>query len=140
MDLNVSLAAVCRSRLRVLDIIVVLISGGTGAAEEAPSQEQQPRRAPADVERGPELPLLSAGQHGVVEITNNGAGAPADGNEHREACGDEDDARRHGHFALFPGGGGLHLPTEWLPHLHVFLWEKSEEEFPAVRLSAETGL
>ncbi|TNN48297.1 hypothetical protein EYF80_041507 [Liparis tanakae] len=72
------------------------------AAEEPPPQEQQPRRGPADVERGPELPLLRAGQDGVVEITDNGAGAPADGNEHQEACDDEDDAGRHGHFALFP--------------------------------------
>ncbi|KAF3840978.1 hypothetical protein F7725_006840 [Dissostichus mawsoni] len=91
-DLNVGLAAVLRASLGVLHIVVLLNSGGTGAAEEPPAQDQQPCGGPAEVQRGPQLPPLSVGHDGVVEITNDGVGSPADGDQHHDACDDKDDS------------------------------------------------
>lgn len=100
--LDVRSAALHWASLGILHIIVALISGGTRAAEETPAQEQEPSWAPPNVERSPQLPPLSVGQDGVVEIPNDGVGGPADGDEHHQARNDEGDPGRDGHFTLLP--------------------------------------
>lgn len=97
--LDVRFAAVDRASFGILHVIVVLF-GRAGAAEEPPAQEQQPCGGPADVERCPELPPLSIGQDGVVEVPDDGVGGPADGDQHQEASDDEDDPWSDGYFAL----------------------------------------
>lgn len=100
LNLNVLFAGVHRASLGVPDIIVVLILGRTRAAEEPTADEEQPSSAPANVERGPQLPLLSINQGWVVEIPNDCVGRPADGDEDQDACDDEGDTCCDGHSAL----------------------------------------
>ncbi|TNN56567.1 hypothetical protein EYF80_033212 [Liparis tanakae] len=71
-----------------------------GAAEEGATQDEEPGCAPADVERGSQLPPLGVGQEGVVEIPDDGVGGPADGDEDEHAGANEDNSSGDGHFGL----------------------------------------
>lgn len=89
-----------RASLGVPNVIISDIVGGTGATEQAPSQDQNPCSSPADVERCSQLSLLCRNQGGVVEITNDGVSGPADWNKHQEAGNDEDNSSSYCHSAL----------------------------------------
>lgn len=91
----------------VLDRVLFSLLGWAGAAEEAAAKDEEAGRAPADVERGAQLPPLGVGQDGVVEIPDDGVGRPADGDEDEHAGADEHDARCDGHL-----GFGRHVLHE----------------------------
>lgn len=72
-----------------------VVFGGTVGTEEPPTQDEEGRGAPTDEERRPELTFLCARQHRVVELSHDGIGRPANGDEAQNAGNDEGDAGRH---------------------------------------------
>lgn len=59
-------------------------------AEQRPSNHQHQGRGPAYVERFSQLPFLGNIHYWVVEVSDDGIGNPAHGDEHHEASDDED--------------------------------------------------
>ncbi|XP_061902677.1 uncharacterized protein LOC133649977 [Entelurus aequoreus] len=62
--------------------------------------QQHGGRAPADVERGAELPPLSGGHQRVVEVPDDGVGRPRHGDHDEQGADDEHDARHDARFGL----------------------------------------
>lgn len=78
-------------RRRVLDGEGGLVALGAGAAaDEAAPEEQQGRGRPADVKRGPHLPLLGRRHRGVVEVPDDDVGEPAERDEDQDPAEDVD--------------------------------------------------
>lgn len=73
--------------------VAVVLCGSTGAAgsgpaeaaEQTPGQEEQHAGPPAHKDARSQLPLLSGGHQGVVEVSHDDVGRPADGDDDQEA-------------------------------------------------------
>lgn len=73
--------------------VAVVLGGSAGAARFGPAeaaeqtsrQEEQQARRPTDEDARSQLLLLGRRQHGVVEVSHNVVGEPADGDDHQEA-------------------------------------------------------
>lgn len=69
-------------------------------AEQGPCSNQHERCRPAYVKGFSELPLLGNVHYWVVEISDDGIGHPAHGDEHHEAREDEEHSSRQQDVAL----------------------------------------
>lgn len=98
--LNISSTAGCRPRGGILDGVPAVLVSRTLAAEQRPSNYQQPGRTPANEERGAELPTLGVVEHGVVEVPDDLVGRPGNRDEAEDATHDEEDASADGRPAL----------------------------------------
>lgn len=71
-------------------ILWAFVLGWAWAAEKGPAQDEESSSAPAYVESSPQLPPLSVGHDGVVEVPDDGVSRPAHWDEDKNASTDED--------------------------------------------------
>ena len=72
-----------------VSVATSLFMATRNTTEQRPSDDQHQGRGPAYVEGFSQLPFLGNIHYRVVEVSDDGVGNPAHGDEHHEACDDE---------------------------------------------------
>lgn len=94
------------------------------AAENGPSNQQQACSGPAQIQRCPDLHLLSSGDDRTVELNHDGVGWPGDGHNLCQSCCDERCPRSNHHLGFDAlvidavGALGSHHGDEQSHHTH----------------------
>lgn len=77
-----------------VSVATALLSTAKSTAKQCPSSNQQQGGGPAYVEGISKLTFLGHIHYGIVEISDDGMGNPAHGDEYQDTCDNEDDPGR----------------------------------------------